>query len=167
MKKLSLLIIVLMSILFISSCKKEEKIVYSGSVMLYTDLAEEKVKKLKSDFENEYKGVVLDYYCVTESRIEKKMDENFSLGIPEADVILLNGAYTMESYRDKSWLTPYKSKKDKKIPKENIEENNYYYTVETIEDEVKSSMQIALVKDCINVTNGELLIDYVLLHLTK
>ena len=123
---LSILLVLLMTIGTLTSCKKKEPVVYSGSVMLYTTIDEEAAMVLKQSFEKEYPGVVLDYYYGDVDRVDRKIDVEFESGQPNADVVLLSDVLSLENMKSKSRLEVYESKEAKKIPKEYKDAENYY-----------------------------------------
>lgn len=128
MKKfLSLTLILFLSISLFSSCKKKNTEVYSGSVMLYTTIDEEVAIVLKSSFEKEYPGVVLDYYYGDLERVDRKINAEFESGQPNADVVFLSNVLTLEELKSKSRIEAYDSKEAKKIPLEYKDKDNYYF----------------------------------------
>lgn len=127
MKKIiSIIMILVLGISLFSSCKKKD-IVYSGSVMLYTTVDEEVAMALKSSFEKEYPGVVLDYYYGDLDRVNRKIDAEFISGQPNADVVFLSNALTLEELKSKSRIEAYNSKEAKKIPEEYKDKDNFYF----------------------------------------
>ena len=128
MKKiLSIFLVLMIGICLLTSCKKEEKIVYNGSVMLYTTIDEEAALALKQSFEKEYPGVVLDYYYGDIDRVNRKIDMEFESGQPNADVVFLSDFLTLEDMKAKNRIEAYKSKESKMIPETYKDKDNFYF----------------------------------------
>ena len=127
-KNFTIFLTLLMCIVSLYSCKKkEEPVIYSGSVMIYTTLDEPVIKAIKTDFENIYPGVVLDYYYGDIDRINNKLDIEYESGQINTDVVFLANELNLENLKQKSMITPYESKELKKISANYKEQNNYYY----------------------------------------
>ncbi len=128
MKKfLSIALVVILSISIFPSCKKKNTEPLSGSVMLYTTIDEEVAMAIKSNFEKEYPGIVLDYYYGDLDVINKKIDAEFESGQPNADVVFLSDVLTLEDMKSKSRLETYKSSEAKKIPVAYKDNDNFYF----------------------------------------
>ena len=125
-KVISIIMILVLSISLFSSCKKND-VVYNGSVMLYTTIDEVAAMALKSSFEKEYPGVVLDYYYGDLDGVSGKLDLEFESGQPNADVVFLSSVLTLEDLKSKSRIEAYNSKEGKKIPAQYRDKDNFYY----------------------------------------
>ena len=165
MKKfLSIVLILVFCALAIVSCKKKAEPVYSGAVMLYAEVDEEIAKEIKSDFEQTYKGVVLDYFYGSFDRMKEKISEGYEIdSTPEADVILLSSKNKMAEILSNSWVEPYTSNEDKKVLNEYKNKEGYSpaFLIDK-GDNIIEEYEIALLKGALNKGNGELLIDYLL-----
>lgn len=128
MKKfLSIVLVFILTISMFSSCKKKNAEPLSGSVMLYTTIDEEVAMAIKSSFEKEYPGVVLDYYYGDLDRVNRKIDAEFESGQPNADVVFLSNVLSLEDMKSKSRLEAYNSNEAKKIPSEYKDKDNFYF----------------------------------------
>ena len=151
-KKVISIILLIFAVLFLFSCKKEEKIVYSGAVMIYTSLSEDEIKKLKVDFENKYKGIVLDYFYGSVDTINHMIEDEIDLGQIETDVLFFGNEQDMINLVNKDALKKYS-------PNNLKEKNNDYYTNINVSD--NNSINLALVNNALNETNGKYLIDFI------
>ncbi|MBO6118915.1 MAG: extracellular solute-binding protein [Lachnospiraceae bacterium] len=124
---LSIILVFALTIVMFASCKKNENITYSGSVMLYTTISEEAVADLKLSFEKEYPGVVLDYYYGDIDRVSRKIDTEYESGQMNADVVFLSDVLYIDDMKNNSRLEAYESKEARKIPKEYKDSENYYF----------------------------------------
>ncbi|MBR4315265.1 MAG: extracellular solute-binding protein [Lachnospiraceae bacterium] len=128
MKKfLSIALVLILSISMFSSCKKKNTEPLSGSVMLYTTIDEEVAMAIKSNFEKEYPGIVLDYYYGDLDSVNRKIDAEFDSGQINADVVFLSDVLTLEDMKSKSRLEAYKSSEAKKIPVAYKDNDNFYF----------------------------------------
>ena len=141
--------------------KKTEKkeIIYSGSVMLFSNLDVEIVKDIKKEFENTYKGIVLDYFTNESNIISTKVEESFSLDLPEADVIIVDDLELVNRFISNNWLNKYTSSEDKNVNDEFKEKDNNYYVLCSNDD---SNYMIMLLSNSLNEDNGKLFVDYLL-----
>ena len=121
---LSIILVFALTIVMFASCKKNENITYSGSVMLYTTISEEAVADLKLSFEKEYPGVVLDYYYGDIDRVSRKIDTEYESGQMNADVVFLSDVLYIDDMKNNSRLEAYESKEARKIPKEYKDSEN-------------------------------------------
>ena len=166
MKKIFLSTLMIAAITFmLVSCKKGEKVenivTYDGSVMIYTSLKEEEIKEIKNVFETKYKGVLIDYFFSDADSIKEILEEDHELdNMPNADVIFATNDDCFEEYDSKVWLESYESPELKNVDENYKNSKGNYYTACITED--GDNMSIALLKDCLNVDNGKLLIDFIL-----
>ena len=159
-RKLSIMFMIALTTFTLFACKGAEKKVYSGSVMVYTTFDETTINTIKTDFEDAYSGVVLDYFFGNMDSIEEKINMSFSLELPEADILLINSERDLQAFKNKSYLTPYTSKEDKKVVADYKAGQNGFYVVALNEDGSKN--YVAVVSNSLNKENAELLIDYLL-----
>lgn len=160
-KKLALLLVIAFAAVSLFACKGAgEKKVYSGSVMVYTTFDETTINTIKNEFEDAYSGVVLDYFFGDIDSIKEKIDMSFSLDIPEADIILINSEKDLQNFKNRSYITPYTSKEDKKVTEEYRAGKDGFYVVALNENDSKT--YVAIVSNALNKDNAELLLDYLL-----
>ncbi len=158
-KKLLSIILLIFTMAALFSCKKEEPIVYSGSVRIYTSLSAEEVQNLKEEFENKYKGIVLDYFYGETDTIKGMIDEELDLGQVEADVIFMGTFADMDDYKADGVIKAYESKSAKKIKDEYKDSESFYVGVSVPGDRM---VPIALINNALNEDNGKYLIDFIL-----
>ena len=162
-RKLFLSFIIVFSIVTILfSCGKKEntkEIIYNGSVMLYTNIDAEILKKIKEDFESTYKGIVLDYFNNNVNEISNKLEESFDLDLPEADIVICEDSNLFNRASSKKWFNLYESKEDKYISEDYKLNDKDYYIVFSKEND---NFMMGLVSNSLNVDNGHLLVDYLL-----
>ena len=125
MKKRLLFMLALLLILNLFACNKKNTN-YSGSVMLYTTLDENAIRALKYAFEEEYKGMVLDFYYGDLDRVKNKIEIEFESGQPNADVVFISSPLTLEEFKNSGKIIKYVSKESKKIPDEYKDKDGYY-----------------------------------------
>lgn len=163
MKKILFCILILMTCLLVS-CKEKKPKIYTGSVMLYSTLDNDVLKAIKLAFENEYRGVTLDYYHSRDERVRQLLDNEKSTGEFDGDVLLGFDLGTFAELDEKGYFSDYVSKESKKYDSQYKSKTGNYVGVLKIskEDDKVSVIPIALLKGAINDENGKLLVDYIL-----
>ena len=164
-KKLFILFSIVLATLSFCSCKKKEQPkVYSGSVMVYTTFDANTISTIKKDFENTYKGVVLDYFYGDISSITEKINMSFMLELPEADILLIDDKSALQTFKNNSYLKSYTSIEDKKVQDEYKDGNNGYYTAVL---DGNKKYYVVSVSNGLNAENSDLFIDYILSKKTQ
>lgn len=155
---LALLIAVLVFFFFIKKDKPKE-IIYNGSVMLYSNINEDIIKKVKEDFEATYKGVVLEYFINDSNRLKTKIEESFDIDWPEADIVVCDDLSFFDKLSSSDRLIKYTSIEDKNII-DSYKTVNGAYSNLCYSD--RDNYMMGLLSNSLNVDNGKLLADYLL-----
>ena len=133
--------------------------------MVYTTFDANTINTIKKDFENTYKGLVLDYFYGDIDSISEKLIMSYELEVPEADIILIDKNKEFSTFKNSSFLKSYISKEEKYVQDEYKNENDGYYVA--VLDSNNNKYYVAVVSNGLNVENGELFIDYLLSKKTQ
>lgn len=163
MKKISIIVLLILSCVLISCKKKPEKL-YTGSVMMYSTLPNDVLKTIKLEFENKHRGVTLDYYYSSEDRVEELLDNEKSTGEFDADVVFGFDMDTFSRFKGNDYFESYKSKESKKIDQAYIDSENAYTGVAKYRDDKNKEVVACagLLKNSPSMENGQILIDFLL-----